>query len=237
MSVLIFKGMAIGILPGDCVVSMDESGSLASKLILSTAYNVIPLWLRIARDNLTSAKMASDNIVQNWSHDADVQKALLVADLAPSMQVIVSCGIALDALYDLLRPYAKLSKEQIDGWKRNRTGRGKQISEVIRRVLKPDLEQVKEIKSAVVEIIKFRDMAVHPSLELKNALPHPDLDVAVDWKFSAYRFSNASACFDTTMQIFILAHQSKILEEKLSVAFKNIFEALEELGVVKNQPC
>lgn len=58
MSVLIFKGMSVGILPGDFVISMDESGQLASKLVLSTAYNVIPLWLRIARDRLNDAKRA-----------------------------------------------------------------------------------------------------------------------------------------------------------------------------------
>ncbi|AFL75845.1 hypothetical protein [Thiocystis violascens] len=233
MGVLIFKGMTVGILPGDCVISLAESGASESKLILSTAYNVIPLWLRIARDSLNDAKVACDNIAQNWSDNADSKKALLVAELAPSMQVIVSCGIALDALYDMLKPYAKLSTDDVARWKRNRTGRGTQIAEVARRVLKFKKEQMKEVKKAITEIIRFRDMAVHPTLELKNALPRPDLEIGVDWKFSAYRFSNAQACFHTTMQIFIFAHQSKNLEEKLVVAFANIFEALEELGVVK----
>lgn len=234
MGVLIFKGMTVGILPGDCVISLAESGAAESKLILSTAYNVIPLWLRIARDSLSYAKVACENIAQTWSDNADSQKELLVAELAPSMQVIISCGIALDALYDMLKPYAKLSADDVARWKSNRTGRGAQIAEVVRRVLKFNKEQVKEVKKAITEIIKFRDMAVHPTLKLRNAITRPDLEIGVDWKFSAYRFSNAQACFHTTMQIFIFAHQSKNLDEKLVVAFTNIFEALEELGVVKN---
>ncbi|QDF98473.1 hypothetical protein CJ010_19000 [Azoarcus sp. DD4] len=233
MGVLIFKGMSIGILPGDFVISMDESGQSASKLVLSTAYNVIPLWLRIARDRLNDAKRASEDIASNWDDDADHQKSMLIAELAPSMEVVVACGIALDSLYDMLRPYAKLSESDINRWKANRTGRGAQIFEVFRRVLKPENKHVKEFKKAITDIIKFRDMAVHPTLELKNALSRPDLDVAVDWKFSAYRFSNAWACFNTTTQVLLFAHQREHLDQRLVVAFKSIFEALEELGVVR----
>jgi hypothetical protein len=233
MGVLIFKGMSVGILPGDFVISMDESGQSASKLILSTAYNVIPLWLRIARDSLKDAKRASEDIASNWDDNADHQKAMLIAELAPSMEVIVSCGIALDSLYDMLRPHAKLSEAEINRWKVNRTGRGAQIFEVIRRVLKPENKYVKELKKAINDIIKFRDMAVHPTLELKNALSRPDINVAVDWKFSAYRFSNAWACFNTTTQVLLFAHQQDHLDQKLVVAFNNIFEALDELGVVR----
>lgn len=232
MGVLIFKGMSVGILPGDLVISMDESGQSASKLVLSTAYNVIPLWLRIARDRLNAAKRASEDIASNWDDDADHQKAMLIAELAPSMEVVVACGIALDSLYDMLRPHAKLTESDINRWKANRTGRGAQIFEVVRRVLKPENKHVKEFKKAITDIIKFRDMAVHPTLELKNTLSRPDLDVAVDWKFSVYRFSNAWACFNTTTQVLLFAHQREHLDQRLVVAFKNIFNALEELGVV-----
>lgn len=233
MGILIFKGMKVGILPGDFTISMGESGQLESKLILSTAYSVIPLWLRIARDRLKDAKLASEDIASNWDGDTDHQKALLIAELAPSMEVIVSCGIALDSLYDILRPYAKISEDDINRWKANRTGRGAQIFEVIRRVLKPENKHAKELKKAITDIIKFRDMAVHPTFELKNAHSRPDLKVAVDWKFAAYKFSNAWACFNTTTQMLVYAHQREKLDQSLVAHFKNIFEALEELGVVR----
>jgi hypothetical protein len=58
--ILIFKGMKVGILPGDFSISINENGGHDSKLLLSTAYNVVPLWLKIAHDNLKQSKFASD---------------------------------------------------------------------------------------------------------------------------------------------------------------------------------
>jgi hypothetical protein len=56
-----------------------------------------------------------------------------MSELAPSMQVSVACGIALDALYDTLGPFCKIPSEVIEGWQKNRTSRAKKIVEVIRR--------------------------------------------------------------------------------------------------------
>ena len=50
--ILVFEGMTVGIVPGDLTVGLDKSGSVNSKAILSTAYNVLPLWLRIANDQV-----------------------------------------------------------------------------------------------------------------------------------------------------------------------------------------
>lgn len=225
--------MHLGIMPGDLIISMDELGQVEPTVVLSTTYNVIPIWLKIAKDRLSDAKHASEKIALSWNDDTNNRQTLLMAELAPSMEVIVSCGIALDSLYDMLRPHAKLSEEDINKWKKRRTSRGTQIFEVVRRVLKLENEYVKNFKEAITQIIKLRDMAVHPSLAFKNALFRPDLGVAVDWKFGTYEFANASACFKTTMQIFMFIHQREKLNQELVVAFRSIFESLEELGVVK----
>lgn len=231
--VLIFEGMTVGILPGDFVISTDEAGAVQSKLTLSTAYNVIPIWLRIASDNLASAKIASENIEKNWSENTDHQKLLLISELTPSMQVIIACGIALDSLYDMLRPYSKLSESDINSWKINKTGRAKQITEVIRRVYKLNGDVLWGFKKSISEIITFRDMGVHPSLQLKNSCTRPDLSVGVDWKFSAYRFSNAKNCFESTLKMMSHLFEKGCKEEKVAEGMKNIFSALQELGVVK----
>lgn len=236
MGVLIFEGMTVGVLPGDFSISINEAGGMESKLILSTVYNVIPIWLRIAADNLMSAKMASGNLSKDWVDNPETQKSLLIAELTPSMQVIIACGIALDALYDMLRPYAKLSESDISSWKSNKTGRAKQITEVIRRVYRLDRENFDEFKRSISQIIKFRDLGVHPSLELKNSCTRPDLSLDVDWKFSAYRFSNANNCFESTMKMMIHLLGRTCSEEKVDAAMKNIFLALQELGVVETNP-
>lgn len=231
--VLIFQGMTVGVLPGDFQISVDDAGGVNSKLILSTSYNVIPIWLHIANNHFISARSASETLKNQWNEDTEKQKTLLMSELAPSMQTIVACGIALDALYDMLRPHAKISQEDIDKWKNNGTSRGAQISEVIKRVYKIRGETFKEFKRGITEIIKFRDMAVHPTSELKNACTRPDISVGVDWKFSAYKFTNASNCFESTMKMFIYLHENKCKEESVNVGIANIFLALQELGVVK----
>ena len=235
MGVLIFKGMRVGILPGDFTINLNENreDGERSKLILSTAYNVLPIWIKIAQDNLREAKNASDAIASKWSENTEEQKELLISELAPSLQVFVSCGIALDALYDQLRPYAKLSESDIEKWKDNRTSRAKQIAEVIRRVYNIKKDVFDQIKQSITDIIKYRDLAVHPSLELQNARPRPDVPVGVDWKFCFYRFQNSEACFNSTMQILLYLYQTECSNTVVKDQIKSIFDALLELKVVQ----
>jgi hypothetical protein len=93
-------------------------------------------------------------------------------------------------------------------------------------------ETLNKFKSGITEIIKFREMAVHPAGELKNACTRPDIPVAVYWKFAAYKFTNAEICFESTMNMFIYLYENKCKEESINISIVNIFESLQELGVV-----
>ena len=59
MGVLLFKGMKSGIQDGDLSVTFHENGSTSSNVIISTSYNILPLWLKIAYDNLISSEKAN----------------------------------------------------------------------------------------------------------------------------------------------------------------------------------
>ena len=231
--VMIFEGMKVGFLPGDLTFSIDEKGETSSKLILSTGYNVLPIWLRIANDNLIQARKASDDIKTRWGENSATNKALLISELAPLLQVFVSCGIVFDALYDQLRPYAKFTPAEIEKLRKCKTGRGTQISEVVRRVYKFNNKVAKEIRTTIGQIIKYRDLAVHPSLKLKNALPRLDIGVGVDWKFSVYKYSNSEQCFKSTIDILIYLYGIKCEEKIVVEDMENVFKALEELNIVK----
>ena len=224
--ILIFEGMKVGVLPGDFTVEVNSSGSIDSKLILSTAYNVLPIWLRIAKNQLLKAKQASEAISINWGTSDETNRELLVAEIEPSLQIFVACGIVLDGLYDQLRPFAKLSQTDIQKWKGNRTGRAKQIAEVIRRVYKLNREETTQFKQNISEIIHYRDMAVHPSLELRRTYPRSDLPVYVDWKFSAYRYSNAGKCFQATLEMFYYLYTKKCTINDVDLQMENIVKAL-----------
>lgn len=225
--------MKVGILPGDLSISVDEEGKSSENLVLSTAYNVVPIWLKIAHDNLKQSKLASSAIPELWDEDSDNRKQLLMREIAPSMQVIVACGIALDGLYDTLRPHAKLTTEEIEAWKRKKTSRAKQISEVFRRTHKLEKETFNEFFACIDQVMKFRDKAVHPSLKLENSCSRPDIDVDVDWKFSAYRFTNAEVCFNNTLTIVAFLYEKRSISTKIDESLSNIIEALEELKVVQ----
>lgn len=66
IGVLVFEGMKVGVLDGDCTVSFDEHGKMNSKLIIPTSYNVLPLWLKIAYENIELSHQASKAIEDNW---------------------------------------------------------------------------------------------------------------------------------------------------------------------------
>ena len=231
--VLIFKGMKVAILAGDLTIEINEKGDFSSQAILSTSYNVIPIWIKIAHDSLRQSRIASEAIVEKWSQDADFQRQLLMARLAPSMQVVVSCGIALDALYDTLRPYAKITPEEIEVWKKKKTSRAKQIVEIIRRTYKLKPNILKNFIEVIRDVIEFRDKAVHPSLELQNVNGRDDINISIDWKFAVYRYQNAKRIFINTVNIieYLYVHKSNINE--LDEALFNIIESLEELKIIK----
>jgi hypothetical protein len=233
--VLVFEGMRVGVLPGDLKIEADEAGNLKSTLILSTSYNVLPLWLRIASDQLREAKIASDAVANRWSPSDEANRELLVAELEPSLQIFLACGIALDALYDQVRPFARLSPSEIQAWKSNRTARAKQIADVFRRVYRLDAHHTAEFRKNLSEIFTFRDKAVHPSLELKQSCTRPDVPVGVDWKFSAYRYSNAVACFRNTMTMIIYLYERTSGIEDVDAQMNDVIRALEQLGVVERR--
>lgn len=232
IGVLVFEGMRVGVLPGDFKIEIAEDGTIDGKLILSTAYNVLPIWLRVAHDQVLQSRRAYENLKRDWGASEPANKELLISELEPSLQVFVACGIALDALYDQLRPFAKLTDEDRQRWRENRTGRGKQILEVIRRVYRLDAEYTTKFSTHISEIIELRDKAVHPSLELKQACTRHDLPCGVDWKFSAYRCSNAENCFHATMAMLIHIFEKKSGIAEIDTQMEHVFAALEELRVI-----
>lgn len=232
MGVLIFEGMRVGILEGDFTISVDVEGKTDANLVISTSYNVLPLWLRIAYENLVLSRKASKDITEKWNDNPEEQKSLLLAELTPSMQVFVACGTALDALYEQLKPFANISKAETKDWRDKRRSRAAQIAEIIRRVYKLENDVFKAFKENIKSIIKFRDQTVHPTHEIRRTCTRPDIPVGVDWRFSAYRYDNGSICYGRTMEMFIHLYQKGANEEKVNENMKNIFKALKELGLV-----
>lgn len=232
MGVLIFKGMSVGILEGDLSIGCDDDGEFQGEVVLSTSYDVLPIWLRIAHENVEHAKIAFEAIADRWDEDPDNQRKLLLAELTAAVQTFVACGVAYDAFYEQIRPFAGISEMDAAAWKRKRTSRAAQVSEVIRRVYKLNDEDFTAMKKAIEEIIKLRDVAVHPSLELKRTMTRPDLAVDVDWRFCAYCYENALKCYQNTMKTFIHLREKTSPHKRVNERMNIICEALEEMGLI-----
>jgi len=156
----------------------------------------------------------------------------LITELECCLQVFVASGVALDALYDQLRPFAGITDAEIKAWRENKTSRATQVAEVIRRVFKLQVPVSGQFKQALSEILKYRDMAVHPSLALKQSCSRPDIPVGVDWKFAAYRFDNSHACFTSTIGMVSYLYEHPCPQEAVTASIQNVVLALQELGVV-----
>lgn len=234
MGVLIFKGMKCGFLEGDLTLSIDDNGQLQSKAILSTSYDILPIWLKIARDNLDLAATAHNAILTRWNEDPGNQKALLISELTPTVQVIVACATVFDALYQHFKPHAAINPATIKAWQANRTSRAAQIVEVIRRVYRLNNVHTQQMRVAIRETMKLRDLAVHPSHTIRRSLSREDVPVGLDWRFVAYRYSNADQCYSNTLQILKLLRAKGSHLDLANETVGLIFEALTELGLVED---
>jgi hypothetical protein len=236
VGLLIFKGMKVGIQDGDFTVRFNENGTEDSNLTLSTSFNMLPIWLKIAYENIVSSNKASKAVSEKWCEDNEIQKSLLVAELTPSIQVFVACGCALDAFYDQLKEYANISQNDLEIWKRKKTSRTAQIVEIIRRTYKLDKHFVKGAKVNIKSIMEYRDKVVHPSHDIQHTRSRPDIPVGVDWRFSAYKYSNALIAYQRTMELLILLYERKSDNDKVNQNMETIFESLIELGLVSKMP-
>lgn len=230
MGILIFEGMRCGFLEGDFSISIDESGSLSSKAILSTSYNTLPLWLKLAKNNCEEARLAHQKIVESWPPDEETQKQLLLAELRPAMLSIVACSISIDALYDLMKPIAKLDDDTLRGWKKGKRSRVFQIAEVFRRTFRLKDDEADRCRKLIKEISGLRDRAVHPSHKIERSMMRDDIPVGLDWRFVAYRYSNCHVALDNTMRMFNEFFERSSWDQEISKEMKIL-----EKSFIENQ--
>jgi hypothetical protein len=88
-----------------------------------------------------------------------------------------------------------------DAWRKNRTARHAQISEVLRLAFDIGPESFDQLRTGIKEIIRFRDLAVHPSSKPKTPILHPALNAHVEWRFVAFSSDNAQKATSLSLGI------------------------------------
>jgi len=91
----------------------------------------------------------------------------------------------------MVRQYVEVPQDTLDAWRRNRTARPKQVSEVLRLAFLIGPESAREMREYVRQLFKWRDWVAHPTAECQSPQIYPELRVATEWRLVAFRAENA----------------------------------------------
>lgn len=214
-------------------IRIDENGNRTLDVTFLSSLNLIPVWVKCTHDHLLQAHAAGQRVADEWKTvDAERQKELLMTELAPCLQVVITCGVVIDALYGQLEPHANISDETRQQWREKDTPRYSKICHAIGSLYKMNNDVGKGIRTNLKAVLQLRNDAIHPSSEVKQFATRPDLPVSVDWWFSAFRYANAAKCWEATMQIvcFLLGSESKA--KRVNEIMKHTFDALFEMKLI-----
>lgn len=199
MGVFVSRGMTLQIPAGGLVIPLD--GSEPPSVTVHVHFDVCPTWLEIAAGHAREAIERKAARVAAWkATDEDAKATTLEREFETSMQAVMAAAIAIDSFYANLRDVVGVSTEDMSRWRANNTARYKQISEVLRRAFTLSNRAAVDLRKAIREIFRFRDLAVHPSGDVSAPILHEELQVGVEWRFAYFRADNAET-------LVALAHQ------------------------------
>ena len=146
-------------------------------------YDVCPTWLDLAARHLSDARERKLLRVAAWNANDDKAKGdTLEKEFESSMQAIMAAAIAMDSFYAALRDKISIPRESIKSWRENSTARYKKITETLKRAFSLHPRNCVVVRNCLNEIFKFRDLAVHPSGDIRAPVPHPELQTGVEWR-------------------------------------------------------
>jgi hypothetical protein len=186
-----------------------------------------PVWLEIALSHFAECKKARELILSGNVDDKTSSSLKHMTDeYRAGMQAISAAAIAIDAFYANLKDYIDIPAATLSAWRKKGTARYKQVFEVIKIACgKAKLDQ-KILIQMLSDLYKFRDWAVHPAAEAKEAQYHPIFKVSTHWRCVAFRYENALAAVHIAL---IITHQtSKIAASTGNEKLVSYFEELQK---------
>ena len=206
----ISQGMTLSI--ADLQLRIGPNGEIeAGPIKVNLRYDVVPTWLEIAMTHQAAALEARAQREAVWSEDdEDAKSRALEAEFQAAMQAIVAAAVSWEALYGILVGHVELPDGVKQKWRTNRVSRYVQVTEVVRRAFKLKPNSVKTLRQNLKEIYRYRDLAVHPSGIVQEAIHHPELQVGTEWRYVYFRASNAVLCVSCSAAMIVdLANNGK----------------------------
>lgn len=194
VGVYISEGMGVRIPAGGLTISIDEQGAPSVQVIeFQVSLDVWPYWIDIGMDHADLARKARRELEEAVAEDRDADKGIhLEAECKAGMVACSAAGFALDAFYESIRWHLPGMDALIRDWNRAGTPRHRRVAETIRRGTVLTNEQGKDLQRGVREVFKYRSWAVHPPADFRAPVVHDLLGAGVEWRFMAFRSSNAS---------------------------------------------
>jgi hypothetical protein len=187
--IYVTKGMAIGV--PKLSIAVDDGGQFKADIDLHVVLDTTNHWFSIAIDHVIACESASKALGPVWEEGDDgAALPLLEDEFSSGMQAAVATAVGLDAFYASLKEAVSIPPDLTAAWRRNRTSRVAQISEVFRRSFKMDSATYKQVVSILEQTFRLRDLAVHPPARMQKPEWHPRLQVGVEWRFNAFRIEN-----------------------------------------------
>lgn len=187
MGIFVTKGMGLRVPPGGLVI-----GPEASTLTLHVSLDVWPYWLSLATRHARDAELARSALIAA-GEDASARQTALEAEFSAGMQAAVCAAVAVDAFFAVVKDKSDFPHALTLTWRKKKTGRFRQVAEVLRRAFKIGPKTSASVRILLRELFQLRDRAVHPDAAFSHPMHHPVLGVATEWRFVVFRHENAKA--------------------------------------------
>lgn len=186
--IFITKGMSLSIPAGGLKISIADDGKVNSEVRVHVRFDTCQTWASLAVQHLRRAQEHRALRLAAWSGTDEAEKGrTLEQEFEASMQAMVAAAIAWDAFYALVKEHVDLPKGVVESWRKKRTSRHIQVTEVVRQAFTLKPKGASALRQNLKEIFKYRDLAVHPSGAIDAPVLHPELNVGVEWRFATFR--------------------------------------------------
>jgi hypothetical protein len=215
--IFVSKGMTLAVPPGGFTIGFGNDGKATSNLTLHVRFDVCPSWADISLRHLQDAKQRRVGRQLAWDGTNEQEKAgALEREFEASMQAIMAAAIAIDAFYSIVKEHVLLPKSLVERWRKNRTARYSQVTEVLRRAFHLKPTATAGLRHNLEEIYRLRDLAVHPSGQIEAPMMHPELNVGVEWRFAYFRAHNAELIPSLSKSIRGTAPKASMYQDRQS---------------------
>lgn len=239
--IFVSRGMRLSIPPGGLVIHADGTSNLS----LHVRFDVCPTWCQLALRHAAEAERFAGERAVTWAGtDEDAKAAALEREFESSMQAIIAAAISIDAFYANLKDHLIVAvptlrrSARVTQWLRRifrsrnprRAPRHAQIAEAIRRAFRLKKEGTAVLKNNLQQLFHFRDLAVHPSGEIQAPILHPELNVAMEWRFVFFRAQNARMAADiSSAALWDLTHNGNAANAPIKDYATTLAARMDEL--------